>query len=120
MVWVLRVLVWLDGSFGHIIQSSPFSLYYHVPQAKSRLVSLQRLFNNEKGVTGRFIVEEIHSTLESDGIGSVIVEYEDSNHFPITLAKSSQDGVAEVIFTGVSDKDNANLTPAQKLLLFWH
>ena len=57
-------------------------------------------------------MEECHSTLDFDGIGRVLIEYEDGDHLPAALGNNSQDGVAAVNLVGILDEDNANLTPA--------
>ena len=86
-----------------VINLSRSSTFYslYVPQAKARLVGTQLLFNSEKGMNGYFIAEESSSTLELNGIGRVLVEYEDVNHLPTALGKNSQDGFLEMNFAGV-------------------
>ena len=65
-------------------------------------------------------MEEQHSMLEFDNIGSIIVEYDDDNNLTTALAKNSSSGGAEVNLSSILDESNTNLTPSQKLLLHWH
>ena len=84
---------------------------YYVPMAKARLISPQRLFNSNKGVTGKFIVEERHATLSFDDSGNIHIDYDTSNHLPTALAKNRVPGVAEVNLGGVLSSYNLNLSP---------
>ena len=101
---------WKFRSKGSIL--SVISSAYYVPKAKARLISPQRLFNAEKGVTGRFIVEETKTTLIFDDVGEVEVDYEDKNHLPTALAKNFVPGSVEINLAGVLSKENSNLSPS--------
>ena len=55
------------------------------------------------GVTGRYLVEEQHSTLEFDNVGSIIVEYDKDNNLPTVISKNSSSGGAEVNLSSILD-----------------
>jgi hypothetical protein len=99
---------------------------YYVPDCKARLLSPQRLFNQKKGVTGQFSIREEHAILEIDNHPSLTLEYESTSHLPVGLATNGKMplGQDHMIVPNVNlcitDDDNQNLTPAQKLLLMWH
>lgn len=96
---------------------------YYVPSCRARLLSPQRLFNKQKGITGSFSVEEDHATLNINDHPSLIIEYESTTFLPVGLAWNA-DQSAQVIHPSVNlsitEDENQNLTPAQKLLLTWH
>ena len=52
---------------------------YYVPACKTRLLSPQRLFNKSKGIRGKCIVVEDHSTLQFEEISPLIIEYNSRN-----------------------------------------
>ena len=93
---------------------------YYVPGAVARLISPQRLFNAERGVTGYFKVEEHNSTLVFDNVGGVKIEYDSRSHLPVAMGKNKTPGNSEVNLAGVLSGSNLNLSPARKLLLHWH
>ena len=93
---------------------------YYVSAARARLISPQRLFNAAKGVVGRFLVEEVHTTLTFDGVGDIRIDYDTNNHLPTALGKNRVPGAVEVNLSGVLSDENFNLSPARKLLLHWH
>ena len=98
---------------------SIISSTYYVAKASSRLLSPQRLFNAEKLVTGRFIVEEYKSILVFNNVAELVVDYDPSNHLSV-FGKNQTTGVAEVKLGGLLEESNTNLAPAKKLLLHWH
>ena len=65
-------------------------------------------------------MEEQHSMLEFDNIGSIIVEYNNDNNLPTALDKNPSSGGAEVNLSSILDESNTNLTLSQKLLLHWY
>ena len=94
---------------------------YYVPDSKARLISPQRLFSKQKGITGKFIVEEHKSTLAFDGMPPLTINFDSSSHLPIALAKNhSQLGTPIQANLAILTEENQNLTPSQKLLLEWH
>ena len=94
---------------------------YYVPSAKARLLSPQRLFCANKGVTGKFVVNEHNNTLSFDGVGELSIDYDSGNHLPTSLAKNYTPGQTEIVpkvhLAGVLSEENTNLSPAGKLLL---
>ena len=68
---------------------------YYDPNDRTRLISPQRLFYEKQGATGCFLVEEHYTTLESDNVGKIVVQYEKDHHLPTALAKISSSGGAE-------------------------
>lgn len=92
-------------------------LAYYIPAARVRLISPQRLFNTAKGVVGRFLVDEAHTTLTFDGVGDIRIDYNTNNHLPTVLGKNRGPGSVEVNLSGLLSDENFNLFPARKLLL---
>ena len=92
---------------------------YYVPDAKARLISPQRLFNEEQGITGQYITKEKHSTLTFDNVGSIDIQYDERSHLPMAIAKNLHSEGAQANLCILNDA-NQNLTPSQKLLLLWH
>ena len=66
---------------------------YYVPQSKMRLISPQRLFNKEKGVSGWYKGDEESFRLQFDGCPCLIVEYNPRNHLPIGKARIGGSGM---------------------------
>ena len=101
------------------------SYCFYVPEATARLISPQRLFCKEKGVTGTFTCTEDHATLKYDKKDATLqIEYNETNFLPTAYAKnitehSGMDIMAQA-HLAVLDEENQNLTPSQKLLLHWH
>jgi hypothetical protein len=99
---------------------------YYVPNCQVRLLSPQRLFNSSKGITGQFAVREDCSSLEIDNHPTLSLDYDSTSHLPIGLAyngkRSPQDVPLSFLQVNlcVTDEENQNLTPAQKLLMMWH
>ena len=103
------------------ISSAKMALWpYYVPGAKAWQLIPQLLFNTKQGVSSNFVVEETHATLRFDGVETLELAYDNGSHLPIALGKNNIPGVAKVNLGGVLVDDNANLSPAQKLLLHWH
>ena len=92
---------------------------YYVPASKARLISPQRLFNSDQGVTGCYVTKEHSSTLIFDGVGELNITYDSRSHLPIAIAKNLDHGGAEANLS-LSSEENQNLTPSQRLLLLWH
>ena len=92
---------------------------YCVPASKAHLISPQRLFNKEQGITGQYITNETHSTLSFDNVGSIDIQYDERSHLPIAIAKNLHSEEAQANLCVLND-ENQNLTPSQKLLLLWH
>ena len=83
---------------------------YYVPGAVARLISPQRLFNAERGVTGYFKVEEHNSTLVFDNVGEIKIEYDSRSHLPVVMGTNKTPGDSEVNLAGVL-RDAYLLTP---------
>jgi hypothetical protein len=96
---------------------------YYVPTCRARLLSPQRLFNKHKGITGSFALKEEHAVLSINDNHPLIVDYEDTTFLPVALAWNA-DQSSTVIHPcanlSITDDDNQNLSPSQKLLLRWH
>jgi hypothetical protein len=92
---------------------------YYVPQARSRLISPQRLFCKGKGVTGSFSVEETSTTLAFTGHSPLNIEYDSRSNLPIGYGCNATEQGPQVNLC-ITDEENQNLTPSQKLLLLWH
>ena len=92
---------------------------YYVPNCNVRLLSPQRLFNKDKGIIGEFTCKEEHASLQFQGVPNVIIDYDSGNKLPIALGKNKAISAHQINLC-VTDDDNQNLTPSQKLLLQWH
>ena len=92
---------------------------YYVPDSKARLISPQRLFRKEAGITGKFTCEEDQASLSFNDLPPLMIDYDSRTHLPVCLAKnvSATQPQANI---AVLDESNQNLTPSQKLLLEWH
>lgn len=90
---------------------------YYVPDFRARLMSPQRLLNAQKGVTGAFIIREEHATLELNSHPPLVIEYDTHNNLPVALGSNASPNMLDLC---VTDDNNQNLTPSQKLLLMWH
>jgi hypothetical protein len=96
---------------------------YYVPACQARLLSPQRLFNAQRGVTGYFKIEEENATLQLNQHSPLIIDYETHTHLsPVCLASNAGDANSNRLQANlcITDDANQNLTPAQKLLLMWH
>ena len=96
---------------------------YYVPEAKVRLISPQRLFNKNKGVTGKFEGDEDTFTLQFNGGHRLVVEYDDRNHLPIgyaTVGDDLQPMINPQANLSLFDETNQNITAGHRLLLNWH
>ena len=92
---------------------------YYVPQSKMRLISPQRLFNKEKGVSGWYKGDEESFRLQFDGCPCLIVEYDPRNHVPIGQARIVLGMLPQMNFA-LTNEGNQNISAGQKLLLNWH
>ena len=92
---------------------------YYVPQSKMRLISPQRLFNKEKGVSGWYKGDEESFRLQFDGCPCLIVEYDPRNHLPIGQARIESGMLPQMNFA-LTNEGNQNNSAGQKLLLNWH
>ena len=94
---------------------------YYVPDSQARLISPQRLFNKQQGITGKFTVTEDNAALEFDGFPPLTIAFDMNSHLPTGLAKNqSQMGSPIQANLAILSEENQNLTPSQKLLLEWH
>jgi hypothetical protein len=64
---------------------------YYVPKATSCLLSPQRLFDNENGVTGSFTGNDKELIITINNIGSLHIPYSKANSLPIASAFNSPD-----------------------------
>jgi hypothetical protein len=97
---------------------------YYVPDCQARLLSPQRLFKAERGITGEFSVREENAVLTISNHPELVIEYERTSNLPVGLAynakSQNQDRIYPQANLCVTDASNQNLTPSQKLLLMWH
>jgi hypothetical protein len=94
---------------------------YYVPDCQARLLSPQRLFNSQRGVNGSFVIREEHAVLHLNDHPPLIVDYDTNNNLPVGLSHNSEQSPSVLQANlCVTDDDNQNLTPAQKLLMMWH
>ena len=94
---------------------------YYVPDSQARLISPQRLFNKQQGITGKFTVTEDNAALEFDEFPPLTIAFDMNSHLPTGLAKNqSQMGSPIQANLAILSEENQNLTPSQKLLLEWH
>ena len=91
---------------------------YHVPGAKARLLSPQRLFDGGKA-TGCYEGDNMSFRLKIDGCHPLIIDYDDRNSLPIGYAVIGPTFEVQANITLIDDA-NQNLTAGQKLLLHWH
>ena len=96
------------------------TLCYLVPASEARLLSPQRLFNRSKGVTGRFVVEQDHCTLEFDRISPISIDYNSSNWLPTATSRNPNLQSSPSVNLSVTSDENQNLSPAKKRLLHWY
>ena len=92
---------------------------YYVPNAKVRLISPQRLFNREKGVSGYYQGDAQSFSLQFDGCPRLIVGYNSRNHLPIGYARIGAEVSPQINFA-LLNNENQNISAGQKLLLMWH
>lgn len=94
---------------------------YYVPDYKPCLLSPQRLFNRNKEVSGKFIVEEDHSTLKFKGIAHITSNY-DSSHYLTTVMVwiINREKIYPSINMCITSEGNQNLTPVKKKSLHWY
>ena len=78
--WKLRV----EGKVLTIL-----SLCYYVPGAHAWLISPQRIFNRQQGVTGHFMVTESGTSLIFDKLGELPIEHDANNHLLTTFSKNA-------------------------------
>jgi hypothetical protein len=81
------------------------------------------LLNAQKGVKGAFVIREEHATLELNDYPPLVIDYDLNNNLPVGLgcnAKQNGNIMLPDVNLCVTDDDNQNLTPSQKLLLMWH
>ena len=98
------------------------SMAYHVPGAKARLLSPQRLFDPTTGVRGKYEGDHNSFRLYIDNNETLTIEYDDRNSLPIGYAiigDISSSPSPQMNLT-LHDESNQNLTAGQKLLLHWH
>jgi hypothetical protein len=94
---------------------------YYVPDCQARLLSPQRLLNAQRGVTGSFTIKEEHAILALNDHPPLIIDYDTNSNLPVGLGTNgNQSGSVLQANLCVTDDDNQNLTPAQKLLMMWH
>ena len=91
---------------------------YYVPGAHARLISPQRLFNRQQGVTGHFMVTESGASLVLDKLRELPIEHDDNNLLPTAFAKNASQSGEGAYLAGVLDAENENLTIPQKLLIY--
>ena len=73
-----------------------------------------------KGVTGRFVVEQDHCTLEFDGVSPITIDYNSSNWLPTATSRNLNHQSSPSVNLSVTSDENQNLSPAKKRLLHWH
>ena len=91
------------------------TLCYYVPDCKARLISPQRLFNKDKGVSGKFVVEQTQATLKFDGLSPLEIDYDSRNWLPIATCRNIQ-GNPSLNLT-ITNDNNQNLSPSKRRLL---
>jgi hypothetical protein len=92
---------------------------YHVPSAKQRFVSPQRLFNNKKGLFGTFSGDEDKFELNLNNYPVISVSYDSRSSLPITEAICGPEPEPAVKISILEDS-NHSLASGQELLLEWH
>ena len=92
---------------------------YHVPNAKARLLTPQKIFCKQLGIHGRYILEEDFSTLQIDGLPDLTVHYNSETNLPVSMARNFTE-VKHDVNLGILSPTNLNLTNPQKDLLRWH
>ena len=93
---------------------------YLVPNASSRLLSPQRIFDKQNGYPGKYWGDEDQFHLEYHNKPIISVQYSPDSNLPIIYAIStSEESPSQVNLTLVSE-ENQNLTGGQKLLLEYH
>lgn len=92
---------------------------YHVPNAKARLLSPQRIFSKQRGVMGKYKLEEDFSTLQIEGLPDLRVNYSSESNLPVRTARNFSTDQPQANL-GVLNLENKNLTAAQKDFLCWH
>jgi hypothetical protein len=93
---------------------------YCVPKATSHLLSPQRLFDKENGVTGSFTGNDKGLIIIINDIGSLHIPYSKANSLPIASAFKNTDYPTCNVNLSIHDKTNQNLTGGQKTLSHWH
>ena len=79
------------------------------------LLSPQRLFKKNKGIIGEFTCRKEHASLQFQGVPNIIIDYDSRSKLPIALGKNKE-VPAHQINLCVTDDDNQNLTPSQKMI----
>jgi hypothetical protein len=92
---------------------------YHVPEAKQRLLSSQRLFNEKKGIFGSYSGDEDKFELKLNDNQIISVPYDSRSALPIAEVIVGPEPEPTVNLT-ILEPGNHNLTGGQKLLLEWH
>ena len=85
------------------------TLCYYVPDCPTRLLSPQQLFNKSKGIRGKYIVEEDHSTLQFEGAPPLVIEYNSRNWLPTATARNNQ--FSPNLNLCITSDANHNLSP---------
>jgi hypothetical protein len=94
------------------------TLCYYVLDCKARLISPQRLFNKDKGVSGKFAVEQTQATLKLDGLSPLEIDYDSRNWLPIATCRNIK--WTPSLNLTITNDNNQNLSPAKRRLLNWH
>ena len=58
---------------------------YYVPDSKARLISPQRLFRKEAGITGCFTCEESHASLTFNNLPPLTIDYDSRTNLPVLV-----------------------------------
>ena len=66
------------------------TLCYYIPDYKTRFLSSQNLFNKNKGIQGKYVVEEDILTLKFEVVSPVVIDYDSRNWLPTTTARNLQ------------------------------
>ena len=95
---------------------------YYVPLCPQRLLSPQRIFSKEQGISGCFVVLDDHAQLQIAGKPVLSIDYDPINDLPTSRAIRSSTATLreESLYLCVTEDRNQNLTEAQKEYLRWH
>ena len=95
---------------------------YFVPACKQRLLSLQKIFSKDQGVTGSFIITVDYARLLINDSPVLTIPYDPDNDLPTSRAIRSEfaDSHSASLNLCVTEASNQNLSEAQKELLRWH
>lgn len=86
---------------------------YYVPACKARLISPQRLFNNNQGVIGKFTCLEEHAYLQFNNLPKIIIGYDTNSRLPISSARNETTAINPQINLCFTDEKHQNLSPTQ-------